>query len=170
MSTPTTSKYETLAQDILKHVGGPANVASVTHCATRLRFVLADVSKANKEAVLATRGVITVVDNNGQFQVVIGNTVNKVYAALTELGIEAKGAEDENANAGSFVSRAIGLITSIFTPFLWVLGSVALIRGLIIILERTVDGFAATTTRAIMFGASLPPPLAPSCSEPPMRS
>src|SRR6478752_2428515 len=58
----TASKYDTLADAILSGVGGESNVKSVTHCATRLRFQLDDRSKANKDAVEATPGVITVVE------------------------------------------------------------------------------------------------------------
>ena len=79
----TASKYDTLADAILTGVGGESNVKTVTHCATRLRFQLNDPAKADKAAVEATSGVITVVEAGGQFQVVIGNTVNNVYEAMT---------------------------------------------------------------------------------------
>ena len=67
----TATKYEVLAQDVLRGVGGEGNVKSVTHCATRLRFQLKDREAADKAAVEATNGVITVVEAGGQFQVVI---------------------------------------------------------------------------------------------------
>ena len=72
----TATKYDTLAQEILAGVGGEANIASATHCATRLRLVLKDRDKADKPAVEGAKGVITVVEAGGQFQVVIGNAVS----------------------------------------------------------------------------------------------
>lgn len=60
-------------------VGGEENVNSVFHCATRLRFKLKDRTKADKAALEATPGVITVVESSGQFQVVIGNNVGQVF-------------------------------------------------------------------------------------------
>jgi phosphotransferase system IIB component len=65
----TATKYQQVADDVLRGVGGVENVRSVTHCATRLRFVLNDRAKADKAAVEGTRGVITVVEAGGQFQV-----------------------------------------------------------------------------------------------------
>ena len=56
-----------------------ADVAAVTHCATRLRFQIMDRDKVDKAAVEYAKGVITVVEAGGQFQVVIGNTVSNVY-------------------------------------------------------------------------------------------
>ena len=82
----TATKYDLLADEVLRAVGGEHNVKSVTHCATRLRFQLNDRDKADKAAVEATRGVITVVEAGGQFQVVIGNTVNNVYESLDQHG------------------------------------------------------------------------------------
>lgn len=59
--------YRSLAGQILEKVGGEANVASVAHCATRLRFKLKDTAKADKAAVEKLAGVITVVEAGGQF-------------------------------------------------------------------------------------------------------
>ena len=96
----TASKYDTLADAILTGVGGESNVKSVTHCATRLRFQLNDSAKADKAAVEDTPGVITVVEAGGQFQVVIGNTVNNVYEAMT--------ARSSVSSAGHRGGRAAG--------------------------------------------------------------
>lgn len=147
MATP--SKYDTLAAEILRGVGGPSNVASVTHCATRLRFVLRDRDRADKTAVEAARGVITVVEAGGQFQVVIGNTVNNVYEALTASGEVATGGEV----GGGVLAKAIDLVTSIFTPFLWVLAGTGLLKAFLAVGVKLVPDFAATSTYAILFAA-----------------
>lgn len=144
------TKYETLAQDVLRGVGGPDNVSSVTHCATRLRFVLKDAARADKAAVEATRGVITVVESGGQFQVVIGNTVNNVYEALAATGEVSLG---DGVAAGGFVAKAVDLITSIFTPFLWVLAGTGLIKAFLALGAKIFPDFGATSTYAILFAA-----------------
>jgi len=77
--------YTKIAKDILDHVGGTANVSELTHCFTRLRFVLKDQTKANKAVIEHLEGVITVVENAGQFQVVLGNKVEKVFDAMQPL-------------------------------------------------------------------------------------
>ncbi len=66
-------KYEKLANDIVKEIGGTENVRSVTHCITRLRFVLKDEKKAADETIKNMKGVVTVMHSAGQYQVVIGN-------------------------------------------------------------------------------------------------
>lgn len=72
--------YKTTAEGVLKGVGGEANVTSVTHCATRLRFGLKDSSVADRAAIKAVPGVIAIAEAGGQFQVVIGNEVPEVFA------------------------------------------------------------------------------------------
>ncbi|MGN8244268.1 beta-glucoside-specific PTS transporter subunit IIABC [Cellulomonas soli] len=146
----TASKYDQIADDVLKAVGGESNVKSVTHCATRLRFQLNDRSKADKDAVEATRGVITVVEAGGQFQVVIGSTVANVYESLTNrASVTAEGGA-----SGGLLARAIDLITSIFTPFLWVLAGSGLLKALLAVVVKADPDFATTSTYAIWFAAA----------------
>lgn len=68
-----------LAANILQEVGGESNVASLVHCATRLRFKIVDINKVNMNALNEIDGVITAIDSAGQIQVVIGNRVSDVY-------------------------------------------------------------------------------------------
>ena len=77
--------YAALAPRLLNNVGGEENIASMTHCATRMRFVLKDESKASTEAVKALDGVVTVVQAGGQYQVVIGPKVGQVYESIVKL-------------------------------------------------------------------------------------
>lgn len=79
-------KYEALAKAIIENVGGKENVASLTHCITRLRFKLKDESKANTEVLKAMDGIVTVIQSGGQYQVVIGNHVPEVYADVAAIG------------------------------------------------------------------------------------
>ncbi|WP_420121007.1 beta-glucoside-specific PTS transporter subunit IIABC [Nakamurella sp.] len=145
----TASKYEILADAILTGVGGESNVASVTHCATRLRFQLTDRAKADKAAVEAIPGVITVVEAGGQFQVVIGNTVNNVYESLTT----RSSVSSAGASSGGLLARCIDLITSIFTPLLWVLAGTGLLKALLAVGVKIAPEFATTSTYALLFAA-----------------
>ncbi|HEX6887185.1 MAG TPA: beta-glucoside-specific PTS transporter subunit IIABC [Candidatus Nanopelagicales bacterium] len=148
----TATKYDTLAAEILQAVGGEHNVASVTHCATRLRFQLKDRDKADKAAVEATKGVITVVEAGGQFQVVIGNTVSNVYESIansTSISTSAEGGAQ-----GGFLGRAIDLITSIFTPFLWVLAGTGLLKALLAVAVKVWPDWAGSASYAILFSAA----------------
>ena len=77
--------YSKTAAGVLDGVGGEANVQSVVHCATRLRFVLKDDAKADEKAIRSVPGVITTAQAGGQYQVVIGNDVPEVYAALGKI-------------------------------------------------------------------------------------
>ncbi|MHB9863692.1 beta-glucoside-specific PTS transporter subunit IIABC [Streptomyces sp. YIM S03343] len=145
-----TSKYTTIAEDVLRGVGGKDNVRSLAHCATRLRFVLVDPSKADRAAVEATKGVITVVEAGGQFQVVIGNTVGKVYEEVLAQGVEAGAA----GSSGGLLARTIELVTSIFTPFLWTLAAVGLLKAFLAVAVKISPGFGASSTYAIWFAAA----------------
>ena len=84
--------YNQLAKAIIAGVGGESNVISVTHCVTRLRFKLADESKADADALTKTKGVLKVIQAGGQYQVVIGNDVTDAYeAVLRNSSIKAAG-------------------------------------------------------------------------------
>ncbi|WP_228777435.1 glucose PTS transporter subunit EIIB [Lonepinella koalarum] len=117
-----------LAQDILRLVGGEQNVHSLVHCATRLRFVLKDRTKADKEALNQTAGVISVVESGGQFQVVIGNNVPKVYAEIMNIAnIEAGNAKD--LPKASVINRAIDFLAGSFTPMIGVMAGSGILKG-----------------------------------------
>ena len=78
-------KNKQLVENILKHVGGTANIATAAHCMTRLRFKLQDESKANTDVLKETDGIVTVIQSGGQYMVVIGQQVADVYDALTSV-------------------------------------------------------------------------------------
>ena len=78
--------YKQTASDVLRLVGGEKNVVQVEHCSTRLRFTLADTSKADVAALKKTAGVMGVISSGPQCQVVIGNDVIEVYDELLKLG------------------------------------------------------------------------------------
>ena len=130
-------KNKQLAESIIEHVGGKDNIISLVHCATRLRFVLKDESKADPEIVKKQVGVITVVQSGGQFQVVIGNNVADVFNAIMELtNLNEKPTTDEVAGAKKgIVSKLIDLVSSIFIPALVVLVAGGIFKGVVAILQ-----------------------------------
>ena len=127
-------KFEQEAKDLLAAIGGKENVTAVTHCATRMRFVLGDDKKANVktiEAIPAVKGTFT---NAGQFQVIIGNDVPIFYNDFTAVsGIEgvskeaAKSAAKRNQNP---VQRVMTTLAEIFTPLIPALIVGGLLLGL----------------------------------------
>ncbi|MGG4218655.1 beta-glucoside-specific PTS transporter subunit IIABC [Paenibacillus jamilae] len=123
-------KYETLAKDIIRNVGGRENVNSLTHCITRLRFKLKDENKANTDALKNMDGVVTVVKSGGQYQVVIGNHVPEVYADVAAIGgFQAGDSEEASGEKVSLFNRFIDTISGVFTPTLGVLSATGMIKG-----------------------------------------
>lgn len=122
-------KYEQLAREIIKNVGGRENVNSVVHCITRLRFKLKDESKANTDVLKNMDDVVTVMKSGGQYQVVIGNHVPDVYKAVVEAGGFSSAAPAEEAANTNLFNRFIDIISSIFTPVLGVLAATGMIKG-----------------------------------------
>lgn len=115
-----------IAENVLKAVGGKENVRQVTHCMTRLRFTLQDDSIPDKEQVKKIDGVLSVVVAGGQFQVVIGQNVPKVYEEICALGgFEKKAAIDENLDkpkekltVKSFLNNILNGISGCMTPLI----------------------------------------------------
>lgn len=134
-------KYEELAKNIVKHVGGEQNVISLAHCITRLRFKLKDESKADTDILKNMDGVVTVIQSAGQYQVVIGNEVADVYDTMLEVsGIQGnapQSGEDESDKNLSLIDRFIDLISGIFTPVLSVLIATGMIKGFSALLTST---------------------------------
>lgn len=128
--------YSRTAEAVLAGIGGAGNVESVGHCATRLRFVVKDREKVDDGAVKATPGVLTTADAGGQYQVVIGNEVPEVYAAVRSIaGVGEKSSADagstEEGPKGSILNRFIKMISAIFTPILWALAATGLLKALL---------------------------------------
>lgn len=144
-------RYQETASGVLRGVGGESNIRALEHCATRLRFTLADRSKADKAAVESVPGVISVVESAGQFQVVIGNRVGDVYAEFGDLTRRAQPAEGAKAPGGNGLNRVIELVTSIFAPILWVLAAGGLLKALLAVGVKISPSFGTTTTYDILF-------------------
>lgn len=121
-------KYTNLANDIIKNVGGKENVISLSHCVTRLRFILKDESLANDDVLKNMDGVVTVMKSAGQYQVVIGNHVHDVYEDVLEVaGIT--GDKTEVDNRKTLKDKFFDMITGIFMPSLAVMTGAGMMKG-----------------------------------------
>lgn len=124
--------YHKISKEILQLVGGEENVQNVIHCMTRLRFNLYDNAKADRNALEQTEGVMGTNISGGQFQIIIGNHVPKMYQAL----IESSGLSDESANKTSkqkknVLSAVFDVISGVFTPILPAIAGAGMIKGLV---------------------------------------
>ena len=127
-------KFDQTAADIIQLVGAKKNVVSLTHCVTRLRFVLKDKSKANHEALSSVQYVIKVQQVGEQLQVVVGNKVDRIYEAILETqGISGSGEvepDDETTSTNKSVFyRLMDVISGILVPTLGVLTAAGIIKG-----------------------------------------
>lgn len=129
--------YDKLASDIVRLVGGKENIGSVSHCMTRLRFILKDEGKSDTKALKQLQGVSGVVQQGGQYQVIIGTAVPKVHEAVVkQTGISASGSDTkkEEGKKEGWVAEFFKMLTKIFIPLLPALAGIGLIRGVLAIL------------------------------------
>lgn len=133
-------KFEKEAKDLLDAIGGKENVTAVSHCATRMRFVLGDDKKANVKAIEAIPVVKGTFTNAGQFQVIIGNDVPIFYNDFTAVsGIEGVSKEAAKSAAKSKqnpLQRIMATLAEIFTPIIPAL----IVGGLILGFRNVLEG------------------------------
>ncbi|MFD2924863.1 beta-glucoside-specific PTS transporter subunit IIABC [Halobacillus naozhouensis] len=141
--------YPKLAKEILDTVGGEENVLKVQRCATRLRIVLKRSKPKAKEEVSSMPGVITVVENNGQFQVVIGQHVGEVYEEFSSL-VNMDTSEGESENKGTILNRVIATMSAVFAPFIYILAAAGILQGLLILINLFSDRFVETGTYQVL--------------------
>ncbi|OMF96897.1 beta-glucoside-specific PTS transporter subunit IIABC [Paenibacillus sp. FSL R7-0337] len=145
-----------LAKEILKLVGGEDNIQDYTHCMTRLRFNLRDNGAADRIKLKELPGVMDVNINGGQFQVIIGNDVSKVYGELSKIAKNNAGSATENAeqqgnNKGQKlgIKASIGkffadILPGIFNPLVPAIAGAGMIKALLAIIVM-FNATAATT-------------------------
>lgn len=122
--------YETIAKQILQHIGGKENVITLIHCMTRLRFTLKDESIADDEAIKKTKGVVGVMKKAGQYQIIIGNDVGNVYDELCKLGDFANSAvkKQTTPEKKKRIAALMEIISSIMAPVIPAIMGTAMIR------------------------------------------
>ena len=148
--------YEKLAVDIIDAVGGKNNIIKASRCATRLRLVLKETTNEAKENVSNLTGVITVVESGGQFQVVIGTHVGKVFDKVaSELNLDSNAIED--APKASVLNRIIATMSAVFAPFIYILAAAGILQGCLILINMVNPSFSSTGTYEVLIFMSLSP-------------
>ena len=121
------------SEQLLKLVGGKENIAAVSHCVTRMRFVLVDPKKADVKGIEAMKVVKGSFTQAGQFQVIIGNTVPEFYKDFTAVaGIEGVSKDAVKAAAGAnqnILQRGAAIAAEIFAPLIPAIITGGLILG-----------------------------------------
>ena len=132
--------YAAAAKKIVEHIGGVDNIASVTHCMTRLRFVLNDESIVNDDAVKGTDGVIGVVKQGGQYQIIIGNHVETAYRDVLKLGNFgeaseiAKGEKQEPLTLKKIGNNILDAIVGTMSPLIPAIIGASMVKLLVMLL------------------------------------
>lgn len=150
--------YKVMAKNILEKIGGADNVRNMTHCATRLRLTLHDTAKADDHSVENIDGVINVINKAGQYQLLIGTEVGKLYDEFEPLvkGNESAGSPTtEEQASGSIISNVFSAVSAIFAPLLPVLAGSGILRGLLILFVQLGLISEDSGTYSILFVASM---------------
>lgn len=149
--------YRKTAQEILGYVGGSKNIVSAAHCATRLRLVIADNSKADKEAIENVDGVKGVFEASGQLQIILGTgTVNKVFDEFIAIaGITASTkaeAKEAAAEKQNWFMKAIKLLGDIFVPIIPAIVASGFLMGIMNALDfMNANGFLTINTNSSIY-------------------
>ena len=145
-----------IAKKVIEALGGRENVNSVAHCATRLRVMVKDEAKINKDAIENLEKVQGAFFNSGQYQIIFGTgTVNKMYDEVVALGLPTSSKEDMKAEAakqGNWFQRAIRTFGDVFVPIIPVIVATGLfmgVRGLLTALGMTLPEDVTTYTQIL---------------------
>ena len=123
-----------LGEEIVQNVGGIENIQGLTHCATRLRFNLIDDTKADKSKLEGLEKVVGVVNQGGQFQVIIGNEVKKVYQVI-EQNFQLNSSVNESSKVDkSPIAKVLDTIAGIFVPIVPALTGAGMLKALLALL------------------------------------
>lgn len=137
-----------IAEQVLAAVGGRDNVSSVTHCMTRLRFVLKDQSIPNKNEITKIKGVVGVNIAGGQYQFIIGNSVGNVYKEMVALGglSDVQGSGNAPRQKVNPVAAVIEFISACMAPLFFAIIAGGLIKVLLVIFGPTLLGWMSDTS------------------------
>ena len=145
-----------IAKKVIDALGGRENVNSVAHCATRLRVMVKDEGKINKEVIENLEKVQGAFFNSGQYQIIFGTgTVNKMYDEVVALGLPTSSKDDMKAEAakqGNWFQRAIRTFGDVFVPIIPVIVATGLfmgVRGLLTALGVTLPADVTTYTQIL---------------------
>ena len=147
--------YRKSAQGVLDHIGGPSNIVSAAHCATRLRLVIADNSKVDKKAIENVDGVKGCFEASGQLQVIFGTgIVNHVYDEFIDIAHIEGGTKDDVKEAAAqkqnWFLRAIKTLGDIFVPIIPAIVASGLLNGLLGGLSSAIPSITQSDTYNIV--------------------
>ena len=130
-----------LGEKILDGLGGPENISHMTHCATRLRVTPVSNEAVQNEKIKSLPGVLTVIEQSGQTQVVLGDRVEAVYNEINALPSMSKQAESEapaesNGKKAGWLTNVFDVLSDSFRPLLWALLGTSMILTLIVFLQQ----------------------------------
>ncbi len=152
-----------LAEKIVELVGGEGNISSLTHCMTRLRFVIKNSTKIREEELKKLPEVIKIMDFGGQYQIVLGAIVEDIYQEISEKYNFSNNNNDENIKKDekdqheqkqNVLDRLIGTLSGIFTPLIPAMLGMSFLKVLCIILEVFFEISDTNTTYAILIALS----------------
>ena len=126
--------YAIVAKKILEKIGGESNVNSVQHCMTRLRFTLKDESKVDDDAIKKIKGVMGVVRQGGQYQVIIGNNVGGCYKELIKLGNFQESKSDEVKEKKGIINSILDIVSGCMSATMPAIIGAGMIKVLLVIL------------------------------------
>ena len=151
-------QVEKLTRAIMEKVGGEENVSIVTHCVTRLRFILKNVELADTEGIKALDGVLGVVIGSGQYQVILGANLFPVFEKITkEYQVETEDAVDEThtedfqlagsrKGVGFYVGKVTQFLSASLTPFITVLYGAGMLKVMLSLVSYFFPDAAAGNT------------------------
>lgn len=150
--------YNDLVNSLVQLVGGKENVNSLYHCITRLRFSLKDTSIADRETIKTTKGVLSLVEANGQFQIVIGNEVADVYDAMQAIYHFSNPMGDGDAiessvDEGNIIIKMFNKLATIFNPIVPALAGAGMLKAVLVVLTTYGLMSADSSTYKILSAA-----------------
>lgn len=116
------AKFTNDSKKLLEYIGGKENINAVTHCVTRMRFVLKDTKLADKDKIESLKSVKGTFTQAGQFQVIIGNEVSEFYNDFTKVagieGVNKDAVKDAAKSNMTFLQRLMANLAEIFSPLI----------------------------------------------------
>ena len=151
--------YKKIASDIVQAVGGEENIASASHCMTRLRLHLKNESKLNVEEAKKIPGVLNLIQQNGEDQFVIGQDVAQLYEEVSKYNITLSGsvedataaAEDSKASKGNVVNAILSFIGGTFSPVIPVLVAGGLMGAVLTLLTTFIGVSTKSGTYQVIY-------------------
>ncbi len=145
--------YVSTSKQIVDAVGGAGNIATATHCMTRLRLVLNDESKADDAKVNKIKGVKSVIKQGGQYQIVIGNEVSNLFKEFEKLGNFSESGNAAPAKPeGNVLQRLMGFVAGCMTPLLPAMLGTGMVKVLLTLLTTFGLMSSTSTTYTFLFG------------------